>query len=144
MVEVRVEKTIEASPEDVFKWLADPANLTAAPLILRASWVKNTTQPGVRALREATATGMWLREEITAYDPPSSYSYRIVRSIPAFDHEVGTLTFTPTEVGTHVAWVTRYAHPAQGGGKAMEAVTSRLLPWNFRAILNRCASVLES
>jgi uncharacterized protein YndB with AHSA1/START domain len=143
MVEIQVKRTIEASPERVFSWLADPANLTAGPLVLRAGWAKNTTQPGVRALREATATGMWLREEITAYDPPKSYSYRIVRSFPAFDHEHGTLTFTPTEVGTHVAWVTRYSHPTRGGGKAMEAVTSRLLPWNFRAILNRCASVLE-
>jgi uncharacterized protein YndB with AHSA1/START domain len=143
MVEIQVKRTIEASPERVFSWLADPANLTAGPLVLRAGWAKNTTQPGVRALREATATGMWLREEITAYDPPKSYSYRIVRSFPAFDHEHGTLTFTPTEVGTHVAWVTRYSHPTRGGGKAMEAVTSRLLAWNFRAILNRCASVLE-
>ena len=134
MVEVQVNRTIKASPERVFRWLADPANLTAAPLILRAGWAKNTTQPGVRALREATATGMWLREEITAYDPPRSYSYRIVRSFPAFNHEHGALTFTPTEVGTDVAWLTRYTHPARGGGRAMEAVTARLLPWNFRAM----------
>jgi uncharacterized protein YndB with AHSA1/START domain len=143
MVDVQVNMTIEASPECVFRWLADPANLSSAPVVLRAGWAKNSPPAGVGALREVTATGMWIREEITAYDPPRSYSYRIVRSFPAFDHERGTLTFTPTEVGTHVAWETRYHHPARGGGKAMEAVTSRLLPWNFRAILNRCASVLE-
>jgi hypothetical protein len=78
MVKIHVERTIGASPERVFSWLADPANLTAAPLILV------------------------------------------------------------------VSWVTTYTHPTRGGGKAMEAMTSRLLPWNFRAILARCARVLES
>jgi uncharacterized protein YndB with AHSA1/START domain len=144
MVKIHVERTIGASPERVFSWLADPVNLTAAPLVLRAGWANASPGPGVGALREATATGMWFREEITAYDPPRGYSYRIVRSVPAFDHKGGTLTLTPSGDGTDVSWVTTYTHPAHGGGKAMEAMTSRLLPWSFRAILARCARVLES
>jgi uncharacterized protein YndB with AHSA1/START domain len=144
MVKINVERTIGASPERVFAWLADPANLTAAPLILRAGWARTSSDPGIGALREATATGMWFREEITAYDPPRGYSYRIVRSVPAFRHEGGTLTLTASGADTAVSWVTTYTHPTRGGGKAMEAMTSRLLPWNFRAILARCARVLES
>jgi uncharacterized protein YndB with AHSA1/START domain len=143
MVTIHVERTIRASPERVFSWLADPANLAAAPLIPKARWAKASSGPGVGALREATAVGMWLREEITAYDPPRSYSYRIVRSLPVFDHEGGTLTLTPSGDGTRVSWVTSYTHPIQSGGKALEALTSRLLPWNFRAILDRCGSALE-
>ena len=143
MVTINVERTIRASPERVFSWLADPANLTAAPLILRAGWAKNSLKPGVGALREATAVGMWLREEITAYDPPRSYAYRIVRSVPGFDHEGGTLTLTPSDDGTRVSWATTYTHPIHSGGKALEALTSRLFPWNFRAILDRCASALD-
>lgn len=143
MVKIHVERTIRASPERVFGWLSDPANLTAAPLILKAGWAKNSPGQGAGALREAIATGMWLREEITAYDPPRGYSYRIVRSFPVFDHRGGTLTFTPQADGTHVSWVTEYSHPVRAGGKAMEALTSRLFPWNFRAILDRCASALE-
>ncbi|WP_442930076.1 SRPBCC family protein [Mycolicibacterium sp. BiH015] len=144
MVTIHVERTIGASPERVFSWLADPTNLVAAPLILTAGWAKTSSEPGVGALREATAVGMWLREEITAYDPPRSYSYRIVRSFPAFAHEGGTLTLTPSEDVTQVSWVTTYTHPVQSGGKALEAVTSRLFPWNFRAILDRCANALGS
>ncbi|CAN3129727.1 SRPBCC family protein [Mycobacterium sp. smrl_JER01] len=143
MVTINVERTIRASPERVFHGLADPANLETAPLILRAGWTKDSSEPGVGALREATAVGMWLREEITAYDPPRSYSYRITRSFPIFAHEGGTLTLTPSGDGTRVNWATTYSHPTHSGGKALEAVTSRLFPWNFRTILDRCASALE-
>jgi uncharacterized protein YndB with AHSA1/START domain len=143
MVKLHVERTIAASPERVFDWLADPANLTAAPLALRAGFAKGSSGPGVGALREVTGLGMWFREEITAYDAPRSYSYRIVRSFPAFDHEGGTLTFSPSGDGTHVDWVTTYTHPARSGGKAMEAVSSRLLRSSFLAILAGCAKALE-
>jgi uncharacterized protein YndB with AHSA1/START domain len=145
MVQLYVERTIASSPERVFDWLVDPANLTAAPLVLRAGWAKGSSDhPGVGALREGMAVGMWFREEITAYDAPRSFSYRIVRSFPANDHEGGTLTFTPSGDGTHVGWVNSYTHPARAGGKVMDAVTSRLFPLNFRAILAGCAKALES
>lgn len=144
MVTIQVERTIRASPERVFSWLTDPAHLTAAPLIIRAGWAKDSAGNGVGAVREATALGMWLREQITAYDRPRSYSYRIVRSFPVFDHEGGTLTLVPSGDGTSVTWVTRYAHPRYSGGKALEALTSRLFPWNFRAVLDRCARDLEN
>ncbi|MBO0678233.1 SRPBCC family protein [Mycolicibacterium sp. S2-37] len=144
MVNIQVERTIAAPPEQVFAWLADPKSLTAAPLVVSAGWTNGSTGGGVGALRTVTATGMWFREEITAFDPPRSYSYRIVRSVPAFDHDGGTLTFTPSGGGTRVDWTSTYTHPPRGGGKAMEALSSRLLPWSFRAILARCAHVLES
>jgi hypothetical protein len=69
----------------------------------------------------------WFREEITAYDRPRAYSYCVVRSIPPFDHEGGTLTFTPSTDGTRVDWLTSYTHPAHAGGKLLEAI-SRHLP----------------
>jgi uncharacterized protein YndB with AHSA1/START domain len=144
MVRLHVERTISASPERVFDWLADPTNLAAAPLILKGGYAKGSSGPGVGALREATGVGMWFREEFTAYDAPRSYSYRIVRSFPAFDHEGGTLTLTPSGNGTHVDWVTTYTHPARAGGKVTEAVSSRLLRSGFLAILAGCAKALES
>ncbi|MGV0794578.1 SRPBCC family protein [Mycolicibacterium sp. XJ1819] len=144
MVTIHVERTIGASPDLVFHWLADPANLTSGPLVLRAGWAKTSPGVGVGAVREVTAVGVWFREEITAYDPPRSYSYRIVRSLPSFDHDGGAITVTPTAGGTHVNWVSTYKHPIWVGGKALQAVTSRLLRWNFRVILDGCASALES
>ena len=144
MVQLHLERTIAAPPEKVFAWLADPANLAAAPLVFKAGSAKGSSGPGAGAVREATGVGAWFREEITAYDEPRSYSYLIVRSFPAFDHEGGTLTFTPSGDGTHVDWVTTYTHPARAGGKVMEAVSSRVLRSSFAAILAGCAKALES
>jgi Polyketide cyclase / dehydrase and lipid transport len=143
MVELHVERTIAASPERVFDWLADPAGLRAAPLVLKAGWAKGSSGPAVGALREVIGVGTWFREEITAYDRPRSYSYLIVRSVPPFNHEGGTLTFTPSGDGTHVDWVTTYTHPAYVGGRPMEAVTRRLLRSSFLAVLAGCAKALE-
>ena len=144
MVQVHAERTIAASPERVFDWLADPANLTAAPLVIKAGWKKGSPGPGMGALREVTGVGTWFREEITAYDAPRSYSYRVVRSFPAAEHEGGTLTFTPTGDGTHVDWVSTYTIPVRGGGKVMEAVSPPLFRSTFRAILAGCAKALQS
>jgi hypothetical protein len=65
MVQLHVERTIAASPERVFDWLADPTNLAASPLVLKAGWAKGSSEPGVGAVREVTGVGVWFREEIT-------------------------------------------------------------------------------
>lgn len=86
---------------------------------------------------------MWFEEEITAYDPPHSYSYLILRSLPPFNHEGGTLTLTPADGGTHVGWRTEYSHPIYAGGKVLEALSFRLLRSSFSAVLAGCAKALE-
>lgn len=143
MVQLHVERTIAAAPERVFDWLADPASLAAAPLVLKSAWATGSA-PGAGALREVTGAGMWFREEITAYDAPRSYSYLIVRSFPPFDHEGGTLTFTPSGGGTHVDWDTTYTHPARAGGKLLELISAPLLRLSFGAVLKACANALET
>jgi uncharacterized protein YndB with AHSA1/START domain len=143
MVEIHLERTIAAPVDQVFDWLADPANLAAAPLALKAGYAKDSSGTGVGAVRKVVGVGTWFREEITAYDRPHSYSYLIVRSFPAFNHEGGTLTFTASGDGTHVDWLSNYTHPARAGGKVMEAISYRLLRSSFLAILNGCAKALE-
>jgi uncharacterized protein YndB with AHSA1/START domain len=144
MVEIHLERTIAAPVEQVFDWLADPVNLAAAPLALRAGWAEGSSGPGTGALRKVIGVGTYFREEITAYDRPHSYSYLIVRSFPPFDHEGGTLTFTPSGEGTRVDWVSNYTHPVRAGGKLLEAVSYRLLRSSFGAILAACTKALES
>jgi hypothetical protein len=159
MVEIHLERTIPAPVEQVFDWLAAPAHLVAAPLVLRAGYAKDSPGhdspgPEAGAVREVTGVGTWFREKITAYDRPRSYTYLIVRSFPPFDHEGGTLTFTPAPLraplspagagpGTHVDWLTNYTHPVWAGGRLLEAFSRRLLRSSFLAILDACAEALE-
>jgi uncharacterized protein YndB with AHSA1/START domain len=143
MVELYVERTIAAPPQAVFDWLADPVNLTAAPLALRAGFTKGTSAPAAGVRRWVVGAGMWFEEEITAYERPRSYSYLILRSLPPFNHEGGTLTFTPAGDGTHVGWRTVYSHPVYAGGKVLEALSFRLLRSSFAAVLAGCAKALE-
>lgn len=143
MVEIHLERTFAAPVDQVFDWLADPANLAAAPLVLKAGYTKDSSEPGAGAVREVVGVGTWFREEITAYDRPHSYSYLIVRSFPPFDHEGGTLTFAASGDGTHVDWLTNYTHPARAGGKVLQTISYRLLRSSFLAILDGCAKAVE-
>jgi len=143
MVEIHVDRTIAAPAAQVFDWLADPVNLAAAPLVLKARYAKDSPGPGAGAVREVTAVGTWFREEITACDRPRSYSYLIVRSFPPFNHEGGTLTFTASADGTHVDWLSNYTHPAWAGGRLLQAISYPLLRSSFLALFDACAAALE-
>jgi uncharacterized protein YndB with AHSA1/START domain len=144
MVEIHLRREIAAPVDQVFDWLADPPNLAAAPLALKARYAKGSPGTEQGAMREVIGVGTWFREEITAYDRPRSYSYLIVRSFPPFIHDGGTLTFTETTDGTHVDWLTNYTHPAWAGGKLLESVSRRLLRSSFIAILDACAEALQN
>ena len=147
MVEIRVQRTIAAHVEQVFDWLADPVNLAAAPLALKAGYTKGFSAPGTGAMRRVIGVGTWFLEEMTAYDRPRSYSYLIIRSVPPFIHDGGTLTFTESRSGategTDVDWLTHYTHPVWAGGKLLESVSYRLLRSSFVAILEHCATALQ-
>jgi hypothetical protein len=82
MTQIHEQRTIAASPERVFAWLLDPANLTVSPWFRKATWV-DSSGPGVGATRELKRFGFWVHEQITAYDPPRSCSYRVVGGVPA-------------------------------------------------------------
>ena len=45
MAQIHVERTIAASPERVFEWLHDPANLTVSPVLHKAVWAAGRRVP---------------------------------------------------------------------------------------------------
>lgn len=143
MPTINLQRSIAAPPDRVFDWLTDPSSLATIPLVRHAEWAPDSPPPGSGAVRAVTGYGMWFHEKITAYDAPNSYSYLIIGSFPAFDHDGGTLTFTPDGEGTHVDWTTSYTHPVRAGGRVMEAVTHPLLTWSFSQILDNCADALR-
>jgi uncharacterized protein YndB with AHSA1/START domain len=143
VTQIHEQRTIAASPERVFAWLMEPANLTVSPWFRKAAWV-DSSGPGVGATRELRGFGFWVHEQITAYDAPRSCSYRVIGGFPPADQN-GTLTCTPADNGTHVDWVSGYKIPLRGGGKVLEILSAPLMrSLAFRAILAGCAKALES
>jgi hypothetical protein len=136
MGQVHVERTIAASPERVFNWLVDPANFTSrlsSAIGFKAGYVGGSA-PGVGAVREVTGLGNTrFREEITAYDFPRTYSYRVTRSFPSVDHEGGSMTFTPSAGGTRVAWWSAFTYPARSSvGVSLTSSLAARRRWRAR------------
>lgn len=102
MGRIHVERDIVASPERVFGWLLDPANLSVSPLFRNAGWINGAQGPSVGAVRQVNGIGFWAREQITACNAPTSCSYIVVGSFPPSQHDGGTLTCTSAGDGTHV------------------------------------------
>ncbi|MGA7050851.1 MAG: SRPBCC family protein [Mycobacterium sp.] len=54
MVEIRVERTIAAPVQQVFDWVADPANFAAPPLALRVGYAKCLARAGAKLLESVS------------------------------------------------------------------------------------------
>ncbi|WP_109505752.1 SRPBCC family protein [Nocardioides speluncae] len=137
MPTIRVERRIAAAPEQVFAWLENAHNYTAAPLCL---WEKRGRDGeeaayGTGAIRYVVGVGAWFKEEITRYDAPHSFEYLITGSVPKFVHDGGTVKVAAADGGSHVTWDTTYRHPWWSGGKPFGWVSEKLLRTSFEGIL---------
>ena len=89
-------------------------------------------------------------EEINAFDPPSTFEYRITtvagslgRLIP-LNHELGRLSFSESESGTQVHWVSRFEIRFPLLGRVIEGQMGRSLEGAFKRLLVRADQALES
>jgi len=109
METMTVERVIDAPIDDVFSWLTTTTNYTASPLVLRCRLTRSGDRApyGVGAVRSHLWWIGWFRERITRYEPPHVTEYVVERSLPPSRHELGRMTFTEVDGGTHVHWSTR-------------------------------------
>lgn len=138
MPTIVVERRIAASPQQVFAWLENAHNYTAAPLCLweRRGRDGRESDYGTGAVRYVVGVGAWFKEEITRYDAPHSFDYLITASVPKFAHDGGTVSVAATDDGgSQVTWNTTYRHPWWSGGKPLAWVTEWMLRSSFEGIL---------
>lgn len=141
MVSLRVERTIPASPDEVFAWLADGQNLKHGLPVLRVKRTRDGVGApwGKGAVRVVWCVGGWFREDITAYDDPHGYEYLIVRCIPPLRHYGGSITVTPADGGSHVVWQSSYDVPPLTGGRFMAPLTK----WIFTTVFSQVLRAAE-
>lgn len=151
-----------AGAEAVF-WLApaDPAAPSAeaaydiaasARLLLDDSWRgsgevatrRGAQAPyGVGAVRDHLWPTGRSRERITLYDPPYATEYVVDRSLPPSRHELGRMTVTEVDGGTHVRWTTRAEIPVPVIGTFLTRRLARpVITRTFRNLLDAADSAL--
>ncbi|MYT20524.1 SRPBCC family protein [Streptomyces sp. SID7760] len=145
METMTVERVIAAPVQEVFDWLTTTTNYTSSPLVLRCRLTRRGAQApyGVGAVRDH----LWLigsfRERITLYEPPYATEYVVDRSLPPSRHELGRMTFTEVDGGTHVRWTTRADIPVPLIGSFLTRRLARpVITGTFRAILASADSAL--
>ncbi len=98
-------RDITAPPETVFDVLSDHRGYADISPLRRVELEREGTPApnGVGAIRKLIAAGPPIREEVTVYESPSRFAYKMLSGAPVKDH-VGTVTLTPKNGGTHMRY----------------------------------------
>jgi uncharacterized protein YndB with AHSA1/START domain len=116
---ITVTRVIPAPAEKVFDVLADHANYKSFPGVKDSRLVKEgkPDRNGLGAVRWINAGTIQFEEEITAYDRPRRFDYRITKCSAPLEHQGGSLRFEAIGGGTLVTWtsVVRVKVPVIGG-----------------------------
>jgi hypothetical protein len=106
MFKTQASVTINRSKQHVFDYVTDPANRTRwQDSAVSAEW---TTEgpPGVGSTQESVSKFMGrktaLISEVTNWDPPNSYGFRVIKGPMSFQFQGNTVLETAGESGTEL------------------------------------------
>ncbi|HET7870093.1 MAG TPA: SRPBCC family protein [Actinomycetota bacterium] len=106
MSEFTIEDTVKAKPETVFDVYLDHRGYADLLKLIRTAELEQEGEPppnGLGAIRKLHLVGATVREEMTEYERPDRYSYRMLSGLP-LDQFDATVSFTPTDEGTSVSY----------------------------------------
>ena len=124
---IQVRRTLAAPIDRVFDVISDHAGYVNFQGV-RASTVTKpgTTEPnGLGAQREVDLGVAWVREEITRFERPTRMDYRIIKSKPRMEHELGSVELVAVAGGTDVTWTTRFRVRIPVIGGLVTAIAAR-------------------
>ncbi|MCB1026298.1 MAG: SRPBCC family protein [Microthrixaceae bacterium] len=123
---VTVRRFISAPPEEVFDLVADNSGWGRWAIGIESEReCEGVDHPdGVGAIRKVGRAPVESREEITAFDPPRSLSYKLLTGLPLQDYEA-TVTVEPVTDGSLLTWAGSFvpinAVQSAGGAAALRA-----------------------
>jgi len=153
MQSVRVVVHIDAPIERTFDAVSDHERFLSSDdgtMTTRVVQPGKTERNGLGCLREVrsppSVAGRRTRyvEEITAWDRPSSFDYRIRETTIPLRHRGSTLAFRPAGRGTEVVWTSRFVITVPLVGRPLGWVARRLFTSAFTSLLQAAKSRLES
>jgi len=138
---VHRELVVRAPLEQVFERLADHEGMADWPGVQRCKLVREgAPKNGLGAVREITAYGLKLQEEVVRFDPPRGFDYSIVKGVPV-DH-LGSISLRDEGGATRLTWHVRIESRvpllAQALGAVLRFGLPRALAW-FKADTERRA-----
>jgi len=140
---VRVEKTLDASILHLSSRLSDHANWDKFPGIDKSTLLKKGTllTNGTGAVRLIEAGPFTFKEEITSLIPPRSMEYRIIESSPFhIIHEGGRIELTPKGFNsTTVVWTSKGEIDVPLIGGFLAKIMNPRLEESFNKILDAAA-----
>lgn len=101
-----LEDTVKAPLETVFDVYTDHRGYADLVGLIRTAELEREGDPapnGAGAIRKLHTPGTTVREQVTEYDRPNSYSYKMLSGMPLNEFKA-TVTFKPTKNGTAVAY----------------------------------------
>ena len=105
MGEIRIHKRSSAPVETVWAVLYDQLGM-AAWVPLSSVRLEREGEPppnGVGAIRVLSGLGLRVREEITAVEPPTRLTYRLLSGAPVRDY-IGETALTAVDGATDIVW----------------------------------------
>ena len=152
MYEIHVTAVFPAPIEVVFDRLADhPRFIRGEGIDYCRVKVPGRDEPnGLGAIREVRALGLLFSEEITRFERPHGYDYRITefrtasgRKLP-FHHERGWLTLAAETGHTRVDWRSRFRIPIPLVGWVMERIQGIRLARGFAKLLAQADADIQA
>ncbi len=134
---VRVNTYIHAPCERVFEVLSDHEGYVAVPLFKSARLLRPGLEErnGRGAVRELRALGLRLVEEITGFDRPHRFDYRIIDSTLPIEHVFGRVALQPRGEGCEVDWCSEFRLPVPLLGALAQPLAKAQLVDAFTTIL---------
>ncbi len=104
MASFTLQKDVAAPVELVFDVLTDHRGYDKITP-LRSSTLEREGDPpdGVGAVRVLKLAGPPIREEVTEFERPSRFAYKMLSGAPVRNH-TGTVDLAPTGTGTNLVW----------------------------------------
>lgn len=118
---VELERTTTASPETVWRWLADASSWSEWTRLSRTVLERegDPAPDGIGAIRKFSRAGGSSREEVVAFDPPRHFAYELRSGLPIRNYRAD-VTLTPNGSGTRITWHSEFDRRYPGSGALMQ------------------------
>ena len=125
---VDVTRHANATPEVVWRWLADAASWSSWTRLTRTRLEREgtPTPDGVGAIRDFGRAGGGSREEVVVFDPPHHLAYMLLSGLPISNYRAD-VKLTPETGGTRISWHGEFDQKYPGTAFVMRALIRYVL-----------------